>query len=334
MRLIKYDGISDKSVKAILSSGGGSSSNDSDGGTRAGSSITLDRTIWGQNDTGDDVDGSMTVNGNISIKCIIPPTYEDDDSDDGEDEELEEGGGNLDVELKITSKEIESSVIYGKSLYMDYPKSGDKKQNVADLIKANADQISINEANIEFNEIAIKNNADDIVELKKKTAETAQAVSNLMPIGSIIMFNGQAEEIPANWHICDGTEGTPNLIDKFIKASDKAGNTGGSDSITLATNNIPKLLARIDTDNLSNLDRYDKYMPLLDEVEEYVFDKGGATHYCLYTGYNAGDRGLISQKYRYMMADVANNTVVGYDNPTAIDIQPSYYSLIYIMKIK
>lgn len=34
------------------------------------------------------------------------------------------------------------------------------------------------------------------------------------------------------------------------------------------------------------------------------------------------------------MADVANNTVVGYDNPTAIDIQPSYYSLIYIMKIK
>ena len=85
MRLIKYDGISDKSVKAILASGGGSSSSSNSGGVSR-TEVTVDRTIWGQNDTGDDIDGSMTVNGNISIKCIIPPSYEDDDSDDGDDE--------------------------------------------------------------------------------------------------------------------------------------------------------------------------------------------------------------------------------------------------------
>lgn len=40
---------------------------------------------------------------------------------------------------------------------------------------------------------------------------------NSLPKGSIIMFNS-AENIPDKWQICDGTNGTPNLINKFIKA--------------------------------------------------------------------------------------------------------------------
>ncbi len=40
---------------------------------------------------------------------------------------------------------------------------------------------------------------------------------NSLPKGSIIMFNN-AKNIPDKWQICDGTNGTPNLIDKFIKA--------------------------------------------------------------------------------------------------------------------
>ena len=40
---------------------------------------------------------------------------------------------------------------------------------------------------------------------------------NSLPKGSIIIFNS-AENIPDKWQICDGTNGTPNLIDKFIKA--------------------------------------------------------------------------------------------------------------------
>lgn len=40
---------------------------------------------------------------------------------------------------------------------------------------------------------------------------------NALPKGSIVMFNN-ADNIPDKWQICDGTNGTPNLIDKFIKA--------------------------------------------------------------------------------------------------------------------
>ena len=166
MRLIKYDGISDKSVKAILASGGGSSSSSNSGGVSR-TEVTVDRTIWGQNDTGDDIDGSMTVNGNISIKCIIPPSYEDDDSDDGDDEELEEGGGNLDVELKITSKEVESGNIYAtKHLYIPHPTTK-AKTDIVELLKGYDSRISTNTTNIASNKTDI-----DALKGRVDTAET------------------------------------------------------------------------------------------------------------------------------------------------------------------
>lgn len=53
----------------------------------------------------------------------------------------------------------------------------------------------------------------------KKAGDTNLALFNKssLPKGSIIMFNS-AENIPDKWQICDGTNGTPNLVDKFIKA--------------------------------------------------------------------------------------------------------------------
>lgn len=34
-----------------------------------------------------------------------------------------------------------------------------------------------------------------------------------VPIGGIIMWSGTAVSIPANYHLCDGVAGTPNLMD-------------------------------------------------------------------------------------------------------------------------
>src|SRR3990172_420875 len=37
-----------------------------------------------------------------------------------------------------------------------------------------------------------------------------------VPIGGIIMWSGTVATIPATWQICDGTNGTPDLRDKFV----------------------------------------------------------------------------------------------------------------------
>ena len=43
------------------------------------------------------------------------------------------------------------------------------------------------------------------------------------PVGSIIAYSGLLGSIPSNWHICDGTDGTPDLRDRFLKGASNAG---------------------------------------------------------------------------------------------------------------
>jgi hypothetical protein len=37
-----------------------------------------------------------------------------------------------------------------------------------------------------------------------------------MPLGGIILWSGSVATIPPNWQLCDGTNGTPNLRDRFV----------------------------------------------------------------------------------------------------------------------
>lgn len=55
--------------------------------------------------------------------------------------------------------------------------------------------------------------------------------SGIVPIGGIIMWSGAANAIPLNWHLCDGTVGTPNLEGQFVIGAGgtyAVGATGGS----------------------------------------------------------------------------------------------------------
>ena len=38
----------------------------------------------------------------------------------------------------------------------------------------------------------------------------------MVPIGGIINWSGAIVDIPAGYQLCDGTNGTPNLRDKFV----------------------------------------------------------------------------------------------------------------------
>ncbi len=56
-----------------------------------------------------------------------------------------------------------------------------------------------------------------------------------IPPGGIIMWSGPISTIPAGWALCDGSNGTPNLTDRFVIHADadtggarNVGETGGS----------------------------------------------------------------------------------------------------------
>ena len=66
-----------------------------------------------------------------------------------------------------------------------------------------------------------------------------------IPPGLISMWSGTIANIPEGWVLCDGTNNTPDLRGRFVVgysgSGDYAsiGNTGGSDSRTLTTSNMP-----------------------------------------------------------------------------------------------
>ena len=63
-----------------------------------------------------------------------------------------------------------------------------------------------------------------------------------IPSGVIVMWSGVAAAIPSGWYLCDGQNGTPDLRNRFIVgagSSYEVGNTGGSDSVTLTTEQMP-----------------------------------------------------------------------------------------------
>jgi hypothetical protein len=66
------------------------------------------------------------------------------------------------------------------------------------------------------------------------------ANSGLVPVGGIVIWSGSVVSIPANWQACDGTNGTPDLRNKFIIASITnsgatydVGDTGGAATIDI-----------------------------------------------------------------------------------------------------
>lgn len=61
---------------------------------------------------------------------------------------------------------------------------------------------------------------------------------DLEPVGTIKMFYGGAPSIPYGWSICDGSNGTPDLRDKFILGGSYSGGSGGSDTTSQPTPNV------------------------------------------------------------------------------------------------
>lgn len=60
---------------------------------------------------------------------------------------------------------------------------------------------------------------------------------------TIAFWSGTLSNIPAGWVLCDGNNGTPNFLGRFpISIPDSGtdpGTTGGSDSVTLSTSQLP-----------------------------------------------------------------------------------------------
>jgi hypothetical protein len=77
--------------------------------------------------------------------------------------------------------------------------------------------------------------------------------SGTIPVGGIIMWSGSIGTIPTGWALCNGSNGTPNLQDRFIVGAGSGyavAGTGGSANATLVSH------GHTGTTNGNNVDHY------------------------------------------------------------------------------
>lgn len=173
MKIIKYSRINDDGRSGILSiTSGGSSSNTGSGTvpSRGGSddySTSLNRTIWGQDDTGGDIYGDMEIDGDIIIRRNTPE-YDPEEPDD----DLSPFGGNITMDGKLTAADIETKEIYAtQHLYVPDPNTN-VKTDIINLLTDYNDRINQNKANIAANKT-------EITSLKSLVQKNTTDISNL-----------------------------------------------------------------------------------------------------------------------------------------------------------
>ena len=64
------------------------------------------------------------------------------------------------------------------------------------------------------------------------TAFVAAAASAFIPSGVIVMWSGSIAAIPAGWVICDGTNSTPDLRDRFVVGAGSSYAVAASNSLS------------------------------------------------------------------------------------------------------
>lgn len=157
-------------------------------------------------------------------------------------------------------------------------------------------------------------------------------INSIIPKGTIVAYHG--DDLPDGWWWCNGEKGTPDLRNKFIRAG-MSEEEGGNNEVMLDVHNIPSMdSSPIITTNAGTYSG--KKIPVLDKVEEFVFNEGESSHYCVYTGYKEGDNGLTSIEVNNLDSLLSLSGTVGVptDLQHPIKIEPKYYQLVFIMKIE
>lgn len=168
-------------------------------------------------------------------------------------------------------------------------------------------------------------------------------VSGTVPAGGIIMWSGSTANIPTGWALCDGSNGTPNLRDRFIVGAGSSyatGTTGGTNSVTLGSEHMPS-----HTHTLSGPGEHQHTLK-----DRFSFDSSTAQNWppntaaeAVGTGSTyfgmAGDNG--NSQYRYFNTSTASGegdhthtvNASGNASPASLENRPPYYALAFIMKL-
>jgi hypothetical protein len=95
--------------------------------------------------------------------------------------------------------------------------------------RTGAIQLSDLDDNFSIVKVTVNSQETQLAALKTQQDQLELTLANFsaIPIGCIIMWSGSISTIPSGWLLCNGTNGTPDLRDKFVVGA-RADSTGSS----------------------------------------------------------------------------------------------------------
>jgi len=162
-------------------------------------------------------------------------------------------------------------------------------------------------------------------------------IANLEPIGTIKLWTGLVANIPAGYNLCDGNNGTINLVGKFVRGTDEAGlgTTGGNDAQTVTFSNMAAAgshdhggLVNGHALSVAELPAHNHTVPLLQRNFRPSNETGFTFSEVQPGNTNTSSVGSGSTHNH----GVPNQTDHTHAGTQVLDNQPAFYQLMYIQK--
>jgi len=157
-----------------------------------------------------------------------------------------------------------------------------------------------------------------------------QIIAGAVPSGVICIWNGDASSVPAGWAICDGSNGTPDLRDRFVigaGGSYAQGSNGGSKNV------IPTCTFTSGAHTLTDAE-------LPSHTHSYYDKKNntgsvGGPYSSMYTISDVSRTTdyTCSSSETYSGSRTAHSHENSYLTITQLDIRPPYVAKLFIMKL-
>lgn len=143
---------------------------------------------------------------------------------------LQKTGGELSGDLNLNDNELQNASLTGTTVI-----TGGK--TVGTLIRGAVNDAS-NQISVPSNGTQATAGGSAIVTAATFGAALASALMQAFPTGSVIQWFGSTGAIPSGWHLCDGTNGTPNMQDFFLVGAGGTyalNATGGATAVNTST---------------------------------------------------------------------------------------------------